>query len=524
MNRDPDRSDLAKRIIDLDVIPAVTPENEQEPLVIQIVDDDRLASQDGERVITLRPDCLMLNGLLLFRNTWATGSDIRSRVGLHIKHTGFMNRVSHLHEGLRYLIGISGNLIETNGYTNWRKAYKLSERLIFSDERSNPERTAQQYGITSPIVPFEEYDGTQRLQFAATEDRRKLLGALFREYANLPEVRHAEEVVWGVAAGHKQAQQLEKSAPQMSPPEVYAQFLEIDKGAVAFAQPAQNELTRIAGTASVIAYHKLLASVLPLVKRVTFSYGKTYLGRLDDEFFQLGCEAAVKVIMDLGGDKNLLESCEYFYIRCAKKVDYAMLQAMRDDHLHMKHVTETDYHLSRKIRKAQESLRHSLSREPSTQEIARHIEEPTLDVQERMAAMAAPDVSISSFDGADSIVLDQEYPDDNIDRQLELFYYQDLVDYLFASSFLTDRQKIVLSLGYGVYTSRLRGATLRNRKSYNVFIYPYTQEGFNEMVQRINTGSPTHIGRVVGLDPNGVQKLLDNGKAGARSLLKDFMD
>lgn len=96
---------------------------------------------------------------------------------------------------------------------------------------------------------------------------------------------------------------------------------------------------------------------------------------------------------------------------------------------------------------------------------------------------------------------------------------QEDVDVLFASPELTDREKIVLSLQYGVYSRRLAGAEMRARGKGLVFTYPYTEEDFDDVCRA--TDGLHSLDMLFGLQPGTTSAIHRKALKRARLALAD---
>lgn len=91
------------------------------------------------------------------------------------------------------------------------------------------------------------------------------------------------------------------------------------------------------------------------------------------------------------------------------------------------------------------------------------------------------------IEGAENLTHGSSIAEWALDDALEALYMQDDIDTLFASQELTDKEKVTLSLQFGVYRSMLAGAEMAFRGHGVVFIYPYSEEDFCNLQQKIKS-------------------------------------
>lgn len=506
-------------IIDLDEIPS-SPHEDVEPCDVYIVADDMLASPDGEKIVRLRPDALALNGLLKTRDRWASGPEVRDAANLLIGSSGFAHRLRLLQNDLRHVAAIE-EPVEARGVAK-AKAYRLSPQFRFYDKRSEDSLSLKRLGIMGECVPFDQYDETNedhRLRFDSSDSRRNFLATLFKQYATLPEAQRSYQGLFSL--GHNQREAL----PELPPEEVLAQLLVIERGAVAFAQTTQTEDTKKAGIDAVIAYHSLLLTSIPMLRSLAHIYGRRAYGRLNDELFQQGCETVAKIIMD-AGKGDIRKFSDYFYKKGASDAAYAMMNFVRIEWQGAEQISERDFEVWRATQGVYGTLAQKLQREPSPAEIAAEIEIDGFSrerIEEAVCKVLSSSVSISmdAFeDYGENLLTKYRYYEDEIDRQIEVSHFKDLIDMVFESSELDDREKITLSLFHDVYRSDLASAVFKNRKQREPFEYPLDKEAFEAIIHKIG-GRVTELSEVVKFDKERVRGMLRGAYEKARTVLQD---
>jgi hypothetical protein len=492
------------------------PENTPDTLtrIIGIVDDNRYLF-DG-KILVIEPDSLVLEGLIKLQDTWASTSEIQDAGGIALGPSSFRERINGIIKGMGELVGTSEGLLQTQGQAR-SKRYRLSPDLLFIDVRDDPMYVRFKYGVLNEVPPYVDYRGDERLHFRSRGDRRRLFGALSRqciergEHTFLPDTQHNLR---------QQVRHLYDRMPQLEPEDLVESCRQIEEGMIAFLQPEQNESTRVATSRAVTAYHRILISTIPQVKRLAVVQGLRYQGTFDDELFQEGCLQAINEVLDLGASDDLTQACQYFYTKCDKAIRFKMWNASRMRLQDEKTITEKEYDTLRQVAIALDTLTTSLKREPSPAEVAMHLNITDDEAVYAMLRLEDSSTSLDFWPEPDSLLVSYGFYE-GIDREINLAYLQDVVETLFLSPDLSDNEKIILSLSYGVYSSALCGAEFRTRMRWENFTYPYSEEDFLAVIRQ--NASMESIAEVVRYDRTRLANMLKSSLTKSRVILNETL-
>lgn len=473
-----------------------SPSQSSDVWIIGRVDDNRLRC--NEETFVIEPDSLLLDGLLKLRDKWASAAEILDAGGVTLGFSGFRDRIKGLQKGIGALVGTE-EVILTDGPPKHRK-YQLAPQLDFVDERDDPACLRYKFGVIGDLPSYETYDGERRIMFASSKDRRKLFEAMCQR--TITEGNTSP----GPSANllRMKVRDLREYMPPLPPEDLLRASKHIEEGMIAFLQPTQNRRTQAAAEQAITAYQRILLSIVPQVKRISVVCGLRYQGAFDDELFQEGCLQAINEALDLGASPDLANACEYFYAKCEKAITYKMWQASQTRLQKEKALSENEYELLRRITIESDLLTQELSREPSPAEIAMRLGESEDKIAYAMLKMEVGGISIDLFE--DGNFLAGYGFKDTIDKEIDLAYQQELIEGVFLSPDLSENEKIIMSLRFGIYSSALCGAVFSTRMRREPFVYPYSEEDFISIIKEHDRIEG--LAKVVKYDPSRLAVLL----------------
>lgn len=468
----------------LDDEDALRAPDQNEPLGINIIGPDQLEYQG--RSAHMSPAVLALNGLIMCRRDgFVAASVIRDRVGYDASHSSFREDIELIQDTLVSLTDQDAT-VETSGRCRV-KQYHLSDLLDFIDRRedaaSDPKFRQAFFELASPVPGASEFsDGW--VEFRTNDARRRAFAAMLREVAVEPSVRWFGR------------QLMEGGWPHQLPSESLEDNLRYTEKALAtFVQPDYDaNRHRSVLIDGAMAFQEMLFSAFRRTDGAARHMTESQKGRLRDELFQDATEGLMEYIMTFRkDDQDGGTLAQFFYTKMAMVATGKMLHRLDEERWQALGVSDRKIRLIRRIHKEGGGLVQALGREPSPAELADKLGTEVDDIEEALHMMER---SNNSIDRQYLVDKHGDYHDieyemtraalrsDEIEDMIDHLDKRRQIDIVFDSNQIKTRDKIALSIYYGVYVSSLAGERFAKftHDSKESFIYPDNEADFNTVV------------------------------------------
>lgn len=461
--------DFSSTIVPFEQIPDTLTSYRHGALGIEIAGDRSL--KHGEQAITVVPDLFALNSLLLAGGRWVTFAHLKDSVGFPYTSPNFTRRMNMLNDSLKELTGVSEG-VERRGEAQSRVA-RISPEFTFREGRGAEENRWLQLGITGD---------DEKISFESMGRRREILGKMFQGFVN------EKVVVHEMRRMHEESLRLRRGV-EMPPEMVYEQLLRIEQAAATFLSSTSQEWTEAEydilcwGT---MAYHKLYMSVEPMLRGICINAGRYSAGQLTEDMLQGARLEVLKAILQFGHEGVLEEKARYFYAHCNEAIRGSISDTILESVTAHKHITHREYYLHTRISEAHWRLSQD-GKDTALAQIVKEIGDPELTVEEvrkcidrTQRGVLRPDALEKGWEYLPGSA-DFEETEDN--RLLDNILFANAINQLFENPTLSPKEKIMVSLTYGVWSPSLRGHVVRNGRDGESFEYPSTQEEFNDVVE-----------------------------------------
>lgn len=445
-----------------------------------------------------------MNALLLKRDAWTGSSELRD-FGTDQHRTTFNSHVLWIGNALAR--AANTELLHARGYGRGME-YRLSERMQLVDERdvepSDP--TQSQRLITSKPPNLDEYGPDNKVAFRDDMARRTVFSAAIRDAAKLPGAEAAANKVLGV---NWQSVSTYKTpvAERLSADDCLSLFAVIERGLAAAVQDEQTADTEQARIQMLTSYLQLYYAHLFMVDICARDYMK-FRSRYDD-LFQEGAMGLTKATMHFTETSAEGASGSFYSAAFSATKGSILHYLMRNSGLIRlpEHVVER----RRKIRHAVEDYTTQHRRTPSIDDIASELAITTDQIKEAIA-----DVDGQPLDNEAAIKDEQDF-----DKELreEMVYSE--VHELFLGDDLTEREKIVMSLRFGIFATALSGAEFTSDGEV-LYTYPYTEDDLPQGHTERNQWQDMTLKQaamVLGVTMGTVQSLERSGLKKSRRIL-----
>ena len=494
--------------------------NQDEAIEVNIIGDDHLERQG--RAVHVAPAVLALNGLLMCRREgYVPAQTIRDRVGYDASHSSFREDMDTISEALIKLTSVPEALSRPG--TSRAKRYHLSDLLDFIDRRQDamddPMLRPLFFDLIGEVPALDDFqDG--RLEFESSDARRRAFAAMLREVSTQPSVRwFGQQLSKGKLSYQITDEALEEDCRLM------------ERALVAYMQP-DYALERYKDTlvGGAMAFQELLFSTLRRADTLAYQMTESKEGRLKKDLFQSAAESLMEHIMTF--DKTDLDwgtLTQFFYGRMKKVMYGSMTHQLEEERWSSLGVSERKRRLIRRIQKESDELQQELQREPSPAEIADKLKADVDDVDEALYMMERTNHSIDQeyFRGGDGNFQDIEYAMhrlhgvDEIEETIDHLDRKNQIDVVFGSDQLKERDKIALSVFYGVYVPSLARCrfTKGTHENKECFVYPDSLDDFNAAITAAE-GSFKSTAALLGFDRVRLSHLIAGALATSRQVLK----
>jgi len=473
----PEQRSLADAIIPLHEAAVIPEPLEGEGVVVDVLADKTLA-RDG-KVFTLRPDVLVLNGLLLLRDQGSvSGNAIRDRVGFPFGSVVLHNRLSALRKGLTELTGNEQALQSCGSGTSRR--HQLAPWLVFRDRRLLSE------GGTNNAIALKRGQFLDKDADKIVAWRREALSSLFRAYKDHPQVRAVSDRL------AIQARQARAQDARLKPEVINEHFDRIEKGLDTYSNLQErpgDDLLRIDAT---ISYHTLLLSTLTPARARAVQYARSYDIRLSDDLWNACMEEIAEVIMNRGA----YDATESFYGLCVVAITSHMKEVVSADKAARAYVSMKEIQLRAKIASAFCDLEARLQRQPTLAELKAELpanirrKSITIDELESIVyRLRHPTLWLDRYEDwfTEKLLVERmeglDAEEFRLDQQLNAMLSQEVAEQILSSPKLTDMERVVLSLHSGIFSPSLCGTELVHLQKKTTFTYPYDKASFDELTQ-----------------------------------------
>lgn len=501
-------TDFSKGIIPLDLAPVVEVPEGQELIQATITGAAELSCD--AKSINITTQLLAFNALVLYRNHPMTSGELRD-VGFNLHRTTFQRHLDILSVKLLELTG--EQVIEKEGYGKGM-TYRLSPRFQLEDIRDEIDaalplklqRLATYYPDT-----FAEFDDKQPVNFRSNAARRTAFAMIIRDYSKLPVVKRALYKTFGARADTVRTRSFANTQPSQ---EVCLEhFSKIERG-LASATAGDNSLEALqAATDMVVAYQHLFYDHLFMVDILARDFAD--IPQDYPDLFEEGSIQLIKAIMSYTPTRKeepegTFGSAAYGWIRNGILHHCLYERSLLDI---------PQYYIARRraVVKTLDGYIAKHGRTPSNKEVA---DELALTADQVQDALALP------FSTQEAAALEFMLTDDpdHFEKDLHAYLAHLEIHELFRetshAAALTEREKIVLSLRYGIFAPVLAGAEFRTRGVLK-WVYPPAVEGmpkFEPLFDRIADILGVSKMTIHGLEKAALKKsrriLLDKGVKG----------
>lgn len=468
--------------------------------IIDIIDDATLAY--GKMRTTLHPDTLALNGLLLLRHKgWVRHAEVKDVVGFNLGPTALNTRLHKLSRSIEEMTDFP-DAVESQG--NGKHAtLRLSPFLDFNDIRGIPGG----FGVI-----HERYDeqSLPRTVFVTAEHRRRALSHLFQRYTEHP------QVALHMAYLQYENEQKSKEETELSPDDIHTLLAYIECGLHAYLHNDDEE----AKLHATNAYYSLLASVTPMVTGLAASKSWIHM----EELVQEGLACITETIMDLSGNEDLRKTAEGFYPICLSIASHKYSNFITREVAANRCMSTKALRLEHLIQAVEKRFVQEHHRIPTELEVHAELNDPSISLQRvgnAILRMQFGHPGTSHYDQYEHIDRSAALSA-AIDDQIERVYREDIATKVFADETITVKEKVMLSLYYGIFVENLRGAEIRKTKKGPVFTYPYDATTFESLAQQ-TVGNMPILGSMLDYSHRGVGKILEAARAKAHADLEQIV-
>lgn len=470
-----------------------------DPVVFEITKPTEIAY--GEYVIDVSTRVLALNALLLERDKWATSGRLRD-YGSDLHRTVFNRHILWVRDELSAATG--QELLFMDGYGQSMK-YRLSERIQLVDKRKMTAEDDTLASLAAEITPSSDASqGVEGLHFKDNSVRRRIVASAIRSAIKLPGAYSRMTNVLGENWQQVTAY-LNPASERLSSEDCHAFFEKIEKGLVAALQEEQTPETEAARIDMLEAYLSMYYKhlfIVDILARQLMKSRERY-----DDLFQEGCIALTKALMSYtrensSGEDGTFGSSAYTWIKGS------MLYYLynKEGLIRLpKHVAER----RRQIRRALDEYIQDHGSYPTVENIAEIVSLTPSQVREAIVDTYGSQ-TIENIDLADN----------SFDPELNRTLIHEEIHDLLRDDGLTTREKIVLSMRFGIFVPSLGGACFA-AKGKVTFEYPYSPEGMPPERQGNYTISLAELAKLLGLTSTAINGIERKGLRKARSILLD---
>ncbi|HEU5121877.1 MAG TPA: hypothetical protein VFT59_03445, partial [Candidatus Saccharimonadales bacterium] len=392
--------------------------------------------------------------------------------------------------------------VETQGNAQ-SSLIRLSPLLDFNDTRE----TIPTSGVIQEW--YDQYD-VPRTTFATSEYRRRALSHLFHQFAESPQA--------ALYLARLQAENSQKSQKEVELPDyrIYSILAYIENGLHAYLHD-EDEEAQAMGT---YAYYNLLASTVPMVTGLAKS--KSWIHT--EELIQEGMACVTEAIMDFSGSEDLVSVAEDFYPMCLSRLSFKFSNFITAEVAAKRAMSTKALRLELLIREVEKSFAQEHGRVPTEAEIYAELDDPTISPKRISNALYRMQFGLTGMSYYNRL--------ENVDRsallmaaiddQIEQIYREDIAAKVFASRWITDKEKVTLSLYYGIFVENLRGMEVRKTKAGPVFTYPYDAASFDLLAQQ-TVGNQRGLGAILDYTHRGVGKILEAAREKAHAELEEIV-
>lgn len=461
---------------------SVEPNKDSEPDII--ITDDSTILVDGHPLELNRSQRFIFNCLRLSKGEQQTGPELRdlgyqgTKVAFNVSMKKFLQKINgELGVDLikvEKLIGQGkkGGSKPTHAYTLLKEVAIVDMRHTWSP-RKQLLRGCLQYKNDALVTSPEGY-----AMFKSQAARETVAAAMLQEYRRHPDVN--KELI-EMLDGHigKRSPKTGilpiKTYPELSEEQEIGLFELIDQGLFRYVSDETVHNPEI-----IEAVNSVFKLYLHHAHHI--GYLAKYLmgpGALFEDLYQAGALRLLSTVVRHSTERR--KRYGLFRHTVTANLRYAMLTERRAglSHIVVHHKMTGELNAAMEVlQTAQETEGRVLSLE----EIAKEI-----NVSERrVMALLALAPRILSDDETYSEAMEAER-EDEFDNHINQFESAEMLHDLFIDTTLSDKEKIVLSIFYGIFENALCGAEFYIRGKGVTFVYPYEQEEFDTLHRRIGS-------------------------------------
>lgn len=477
-------------IVSRELIPDIDPPEDQEPIQISITGNTELTF-DQEAVVDVESELLALNALLVNRGKALRSEELQEKIE-PASPKAFKKQLGAI--AAKLFRATEMELIEVTGPTGGTMTYQLSPRITLVDERDKPKED----NLTTLRRQAEKAQKEDTLSAALI--RKKTLTAIVRDYAKQSKVRYDVLFSKSNASATLSRHALYETWPKKEECEQYITEIEAGINAVL------NQTDNVDETLSTLmsAYHTLYYQHLYPIHGLAEKYRSQWASY--EDLFQEGSLALIEFIIDYASRVRPLSDSP------TSDENPFTSEALVAIARRMSHVDnfEHDSELPEKTRIRKQSI--ILTTELFLQEHGRH---PTFDEIATLTSMKKQ-IVIEALADVRQFTEIMEHQQEPIDQSLDTFTTLQKVHDILAEEAITEREKIIISLYYGLFTTSLSGARFTAiAKDADRFVYPYSIEDMPENT----TLSMNTISRLLRIETAKAYAILHSGLAKGRSIL-----
>jgi RNA polymerase sigma factor (sigma-70 family) len=493
--KNPEFAEKYTRIIPYDMIPPVSPLEDQKEVVGAITAHTELTFD--EQVVDVGPEVLAVNALLLKRDQLPLRSEeLQKSIGVDQLTEAFARQLGSV--ATKLLAATGAELVEVNGPTRDSMTYRLSPQVRLVDHRNKPKE--------DPLTFTRNY-AKNRLMNAAevnakTYDsiRKTILTTLVREYSNHDRVRPALNRLYLDNAPAIQKRYLDyEDWPKKDECDYY--LSQIEAGLAAVLGEKDDAGAQEAVFKMIVAYHSLYYRHVYLIHGLARKFMN--IRSPYEDLFQAGSVALMEFIMGYSSQKE--EGTDNLESTFTSDALYALGKQMSHFNVfeHTSRLPSRIRERQRNIQQATELFIQEQRRHPTFEQIAQMLGLTKKQVIEAVSDHRAYEDAANGNDGF-------------FDRSIESFSQEEEIRYLLQEDILTEREKIIISLHYGIFASHLGGATVTSgTNGHGTFIYPHSEE----MMPQSTAMSALQMSKLLGVGTSAISSILYKGLKKCRDIL-----
>lgn len=481
------------------ILPNQSPQIDHPPdgqlIVARLTHDTELTFENGNVTPLDPPLTDVFNALLITRDQFLSAEKIREKTDSQVTTPQLKKRIGALAATL--LESARTDIIEVDGHDLSTLTYRITPLLTITDRRPELTGTLSEH----PIARLRNFVASQEAYTPKT--RTTVMSFLLQAYSNHPRIRSRLTTLYRQnIIATQQGYLPDNGIPTDQDCEAY--FMRIEKGIVSVFEERDLSRAEELSIDMVDAYHTLYYRHTFLIGALTQQFRRDQVPY--EELFQEGNFAFLELITSYISDDHTAADSEGSTF--AEDVTHAISLRMKSLSGYSKEKVMTPTVMRRRaaIDEAREAYMEQHGHQPTFRQLASIL---GLTNKEVIEAVANPHRERKAPEPALDKAEEQRR---HFVRELENEAFQEGVQDLLQGDILTPREKIVVSLYFGIFVEGLVGANFVARSS---FLYPYSAE---DMPEKPLTA--LQISELLGVSVNMVQALLSIGLENSRAYLQ----